>query len=176
MTAAVDRWVERLAFWTAMAGGAVLVTVMLLTVVSVTGRSLIPLGLGPVPGDFELVETGTAFAVFAFLPWAHVRRGHITVDLFLKSAGTRVNAVVDVVANVLMTAAASVVAWRLWEGLEDKLAYGETTYILRFPLWWAYAASMFGAAVFVVVCAWSVWRSLREVRSGRTILAPAAGP
>lgn len=176
MSDAIDRLVERLAFWTAMAGGVVLVAVMLLTVVSVTGRSLIILGLGPVPGDFELVETGTAFAVFAFLPWAHVRRGHVTVDLFLKSAGMRVNAAIDVAANILMTAAASVVAWRLWDGLQDKLAYGETTYILRFPLWWAYAAAMFGAAVFVLVCAWSIWRSLREMRSGRPVLPAVAGP
>lgn len=176
MIAAIDRWVERFAFWTAMAGGVVLVAVMLLTVVSVTGRSLILFGLGPVPGDFELVETGTAFAVFAFLPWCQVRRGHVTVDLFLKSAGVQVNAWIDVVANVLMTAAASIVAWRLWDGLQDKVAYGETTYILRFPLWWAYAAAMVGAVVFVVICVWSIWRSLREASSGRQHLTPAAGP
>ena len=49
---------------------AVLATV---TVVSIGGRALSFAGLGPVPGDFELVEAGAALAVFCFLPWAHLR-------------------------------------------------------------------------------------------------------
>ncbi|MEP4859031.1 MAG: TRAP transporter small permease, partial [Alphaproteobacteria bacterium] len=46
----------------AIAGGIVLAAITVLTVVSITGRSLVPFGLAPVPGDFELVEAGTAFA------------------------------------------------------------------------------------------------------------------
>jgi hypothetical protein len=44
----------------AIAGGIVLAAITVLTVVSITGRSLVPIGLAPVPGDFELVEAGTA--------------------------------------------------------------------------------------------------------------------
>ena len=50
-------------------GAAVLTALAALTVASIAGRALSGFGLGPVPGDFELVEAGTALAVFAFLPW-----------------------------------------------------------------------------------------------------------
>src|SRR3546814_4597967 len=88
-----------------MAGGASLIAAVILTVLSIIGRNLISVGLSPVPGDFELVEAGTAFAVLAFMGLCQYHRGHVTVDLFLARAGRRANALVDVLANLLMTAA-----------------------------------------------------------------------
>ena len=160
----MDRGVERIAYWMAMAGGAVLVAVLLLTVISIVGRALIFAGLGPIPGDFELVEAGTAFAVLAFLPLCQFHRGHVTVDIFLSRAGRRPNAAIDVIANALMTAAAAVLTWRLFDGMLDKRSYGETTFILQFPVWWSYAASLVGAAAFTLVCGYTVLRSLDELR------------
>lgn len=164
----IDRIVERLSAALALAGGAVLVGLTVLTVVSIAGRTINRFGFGPVPGDFEMIEVGAAFAIFAFLPWCQYRRGHVTVDLFLARFGVRTNFVVDVVANLLMTAAAIIIFWRLTLGMLDKLSYGETSFILQFPVWWGYAASMVGAIVFVFVCAFTVWRSLREF-----LLAPS---
>ena len=51
-----------LARWSALLGGLVLLALIVLSVVSITGRALVPFGLAPIPGDFELVERGTAFA------------------------------------------------------------------------------------------------------------------
>jgi hypothetical protein len=45
-------------------GAVVLSLIALMSVVSIIGRALSGFGLGPVPGDFELVEAGTALAVF----------------------------------------------------------------------------------------------------------------
>lgn len=163
----VEAALEQLAAAFAIAGGAVLVALTVMTVLSITGRGLIFAGLGPVPGDYELVEAGTAFAIFAFLPWCQMRRGHVTVDLFLARFGPRVNAGIDTLANLLMTLAAALIAWRLWLGLVDKRAYGETTFILQFPLWWGYAAALAGAVLFVIVCAFTIWRSLAEAAGGR---------
>jgi TRAP-type C4-dicarboxylate transport system permease small subunit len=158
----LDRLVERLAFWMAMAGGAALIAALVITVVSIVGRGLIAAGLGPIPGDFELLEAGTAFAVLAFMGLCQYHRGHVTVDLFLARAGRRPNALIDVAANLLMTGAAGVITWRLFLGMLDKRSYGETTFILQFPIWWSFAAALAGAAVFTVVCAYTVLRSLRE--------------
>ena len=66
----------------ALLGGVVLVAMTLVTVVSIIGRAMISFGFGPVPGDYELIEAGAAFAVFAFLPWCQLMRGHATVDVF----------------------------------------------------------------------------------------------
>src|SRR3546814_13937153 len=88
MSPGIDRIIQRIAYWTAMAGGASLIAAVVLTVLSINGRNLISVGLSPVPGDFELVEAGTAFPVLAFMGLCQYHRGHVTVDLFLSRAGT----------------------------------------------------------------------------------------
>jgi TRAP-type C4-dicarboxylate transport system permease small subunit len=162
----IFRLVHTAALTLALAGGLALIAMTVLTVVSVTGRSLLWLGLGPVPGAYELVEMGSAFAIFCFLPWCQLRRGHVTVDLFLAHLGPRANALADLISNLLLTAAAGVIAWRLWLGLLDKQRYGETSFILGIPLWIGYAAAALGAALFVLVSAYTAARSLRELRDG----------
>jgi TRAP-type C4-dicarboxylate transport system permease small subunit len=149
----------------ALIGGALLLVVTILVVVSVGGRALIWAGLGPVPGDFELVEAATALAVFCFLPWCQMERGHVSVDVFADMLGPRVDAVLQIAFNILMTAAAAFILWRLWAGMQDKMQYNETTFILQFPVWWGYAACVPVAAVFVLVCAWTVVRSATETRA-----------
>lgn len=169
MNRRIDRFVERLAFAAAMTGGAVLIAVMIMTVISITGRGFVFAGLGPIPGDFELVESGTAFAVFAFLSWCQVRRGHVTVDMFLGKAGPRVNAAIDMISNAVLTVVAAIILWRLFAGMLDKRSYSETTFILQYPVWWSYLASCAGAAIFTVVSLWSTWRSWRELRRGEPL-------
>src|SRR3546814_2291950 len=116
-------------------------------------RSLIAAGLGPIPGDFELVEAVTAFAVLAFMGLCQYHRGHVTVDLFLARAGRRANALVDVLANLLMTAPAAVLTWRLFFGLLANRSNGETTSTLQFPFWWGFSAAPPSAALFPLSCA-----------------------
>lgn len=148
----------------ALIGGLLLLTVTALVVTSVSGRALIWAGLGPVPGDFELVEAATALAVFCFLPWCQLERGHVSVDVFVDLLGPRIDAVLQVAFNALMTVAAAFILWRLWAGMQDKMQYNETTFILQFPVWWGYAACAPVAAVFVLVCVWTVVRSAAETR------------
>lgn len=165
--AAVGRAVEGLARVLAIAGGLVLVTLAVMAVVSITGRAFAKLGLGPVPGDFELIEAGCGVAIFAFLPWCQFRRSHVTVDVLEPYLPVRLWAALAVIGNIAMTVVAVIVTWQLWLGFFDKLAYGETTMILQMPVWWGYAAGSVAAIVFVITCLYTVWRSLNEAMAGR---------
>ncbi len=155
--------VEKTTRGLAILGGFVLAGLIVLTVTSITGRFFIFAGLGPVPGDFELVEVCTAFAVFSFLPWCQYRRGHVTVDIFVGWMSPRKMAFLSMIGNLLLSVIAGVILWRLVLGTFDKQAYNETTFILQFPLWWGYAASLVGAAIFVLVSLYTVWRSFNEM-------------
>jgi TRAP-type C4-dicarboxylate transport system permease small subunit len=159
----LERPIRMLARALALLGGLALVFMIVLTVVSVTGRGFVWAGLGPVPGDYELAEMAAAFAIFAFLPWCQLERGHVTVDLFLSAAGPAVNRAIDVVADIVLTLVAALIAWRLWAGMTDKLSYNETSFILQVPVWWGYAAAMTGAAMFLAVSAFSILRSASEL-------------
>ncbi|MEO3998249.1 TRAP transporter small permease [Mesorhizobium sp. CAU 1732] len=166
---------ERLARALAIVGGLVLVFITLLTVVSITGRAFVRHGLGPIPGDFELVEALTAFAVFSFLPWCQVTRSHATVDVFTSFFSDRVNRVIDLVTEILMTVIIVLIAWRLWYGMWDKIRYNEVTFILQFPVWWGFAAAMVASAIAVVISFYMLGVRIGEVRSGRSAFAPTLG-
>lgn len=160
--AAVGRVVESLARLLALAGGLVLGGLAVMSVVSITGRAFSHIGLGPVPGDFEIMEAGGAAAVFAFLPWCQLRGGHVTVDLLADYVPARFWAACAIMGNIAMSIAAVIIAWQLWLGFLDKYAYGETSMILQMPIWWGYAAGVVGACLFAVVCLFTVWRSLND--------------
>lgn len=140
-------FIYRLSRWSAIVGGIVLVAVTLMIVASISGRTLIGLGLGPVPGDFELVEMGTAVAVLFFLPWTYLKGGHATVDLLYMHLPVWAKRAVVIVSDLLMLAVWLVLTWKLYEGMVEKKQYMETTFILAMPLWWAYAACLVGAVI-----------------------------
>ncbi|MFC3683162.1 TRAP transporter small permease [Hydrogenophaga luteola] len=140
-------FIYRLANWTAIVGGIVLVALTLMVVASVAGRALIGLGLGPVPGDFELVEVGVGIAIFYFLPWCYLRGGHATVDLLYMHMPNLFKKAVDLFSDVAMLLVWLVLTWKLWEGMLEKKEYLETTFILQMPIWWAYAFCLVGAVI-----------------------------
>lgn len=169
---ALMHWLARIL---AVLGGIVLVAVTVMTVASISGRALIFLGLGPVPGDFELVQVGVGFAVFAFLPWCQLTRGHATVDILAPMMSVRVNRAIDLIAEIAMTVVLGLIAWQLYYGMMDKLAYGETSFILQFPLWWAYAACLVASIGAVIVSAYMCFVRVGELRHGMPVPAPGQG-
>jgi TRAP-type C4-dicarboxylate transport system permease small subunit len=140
-------WVFRLSKWSAIAGGILLVMLTLMIVASVSGRALLDLGLGPVPGDFELVEIGTAIAVFFFLPWTYLRGGHASVDIVYTHLPRWGQRAVAIFSDLLMLTLWLALTWRLWEGMLEKREYFESTFILQMPVWWAYALCLVGAVI-----------------------------
>jgi len=163
----IDRLMRALAALLAILGGLALIAVILATVLSVSGRALLAFGLSPIRGDFELVELGTGFAVFAFLPWVQINRQHASVEILTMHMGDRTNRVIDMIADVLMLAIALLLAWKHWAGTLDKLAYGETTFIIQYPIWWAYASGLLGAFGFVLISFWCVILSARALVTGQ---------
>jgi len=156
----IGRIVVGLAGAVAFAGGLALVAVIGVVVASVTGRALIWAGLGSIRGDYELVSAGVGFSVFAFLAWAHLTRGHAVVTIFTDMMSTRFNFVIQVISDVLMLAAAWFIAVRLYFGLLDRINFGDTTVLMRMPLWWTYAACMVGAATIAIVSIYVLVRTL----------------
>jgi TRAP-type C4-dicarboxylate transport system permease small subunit len=154
----ITDWIAR---GMAFVGGTVLIALIAMTCLSIAGRALVPFGFAPIKGDFELIEIGVGFAIFAFLPWCQLQRGHAAVDLFKPVFSAVLNRSIDLLVDMGMFAAASILAWRLWLGMLDKHSYGETTFILQFPIWTAYAAGCLGAISFVIVAAFCIFRSVR---------------
>ncbi len=139
--------VYRMAEWLAYIGGLLLSALALMVVVSVTGRALLKIGLAPIPGDFEMVEMGTAIVVFFFLPWCYLKNGHAMVDIVYMHLPRWAQRAVTIGSDLLMLGTWSVLTWRLGIAMMDKFREQETTFILQIPIWWAFAVCLFGAVV-----------------------------
>jgi TRAP-type C4-dicarboxylate transport system permease small subunit len=160
--ARVGRALHRTATGVALLGGLVLFALTLLTVISVVGRAAFS---APIPGDFELVELGMAVAIFSFLPYCQIVRGNVIVDLFTSKASLRTRALLDGVGNMLYTAIAALLTWRVALGGLEIRSYNETTMVLQVPVWWGYVPAVAFLAFLTIVCAYTVWRSALEYRA-----------
>lgn len=176
----MHRVIQSLTRLTALVGGTVLIALIVLTTLSIVGRSinkmlhadffdnsltwlsqsLLDLGIGEVNGSYELLEAGVAFAIFSFLPICQLYGAHATVDVFTSFLGRRGNRWIAAFWEVVLAAVILLIVNQLFGGMERYIRNGQTTLFLQFPLWWAYAAS-FSAGV--VACITAVYCAVMRI-------------
>lgn len=174
----------------AILGGLVLVALVLLTTVSIIGRSLskglhsdwaqttfaglsqwlLDLGISEVNGSYEILEAGIAFAIFSFFPICQLHGAHATVDVFTSRFSSRANRAIAAFWEVILSACLILISWRLFEGMQRYIGNGETTLFLQFPVWWAYLASFTASIVTCVVAVYCAVLRVVESLSGRSML------
>lgn len=158
----IGRWLHFLSRMAAILGGFVMSGLVVMTVVSVIGRWLFS---SPIYGDFELVEMGTAISVFLFLPYCHMNRGNVIVDLFLAWAPRGLQSFFDVLGSIALAAIAGMLTWRMVLGGFDMVEYNETTYILAMPIWWAFPFAIGSLGLLTLCCLYTAihdgWRMFR---------------
>ncbi len=177
-------WLEKITRSLAFVGGFILALIALVTVASIIGRFFLFAGLGPIKGDYEIVEMGSAIAIFAFMPFAQFKRAHVVVDIFTMQFSQRIQSFLGFVGDSLIALASGVLLWQFWLGLGEKIPYGsdalrsalsmgskpffaETTYELSVPIWIPYSLAFVGAVLFFVVSLFTMWRSLNWTLEGR---------
>jgi TRAP-type C4-dicarboxylate transport system permease small subunit len=165
---ATGRVLELLARASAIFGGLVLTAAMLMTVLSVIGRALVNVvggvpgfgWMGPVPGDYEIVELAAAVGVAAFLPMCQMRGGHVLVDMFFARSGPRALSGFSALSNLLFVIAGGVIVWRLYLGTISKFQYQESSMVLQIPVGWGYLGLTIFFAI-AVLCA--IYLLIRDV-------------
>ncbi|SIS58510.1 TRAP transporter small permease [Phaeovulum vinaykumarii] len=165
----------RLAQGLALAGGAGLLAGVGLVCLSVAGNAVAKIGLspwlaatapdwaaairgsgiGPIRATYEVIELGAGFVIFAFLPWAQASAGHARVEALTHWLPARALAALDRLWDIAMTLALAMIAWRLGAGMLAQMDSGETTFLLRIPVWWGYALALAGAWGAALVAALS---------------------
>lgn len=179
----------------AVVGGIVLSALIVMVCVSIAGRALngflhadmmqstlpgladwlLDLGVGPVNGDFELVEAGIAFAIFSFLPYCQITSGHAVVSIFTDWMPMRAQQVLRMVIEILFALVLVVIAIQLKEGMDGRIRSGQTTFLLQFPIWWAYALSLVGATIAAAVGVYMALIRTAEAFTGRELIADDMG-
>ncbi len=176
-------------------GGLMLALLIVLTCISILGRSLngflhsdiamslapgiarwlINAGVGPINGDYELVEAGIAFSIFAFLPLCQISGGHASVDVFAANFPPGVNRLLQAVIDVLFALVLVLIVVQLYLGMDSKLRAQQTSLLLEFPVWWGYAICLIGAGVAALVGIYIAVMRLAELVRGRDLLPHGSG-
>lgn len=183
-----NRIVLRAAQAVALVGGAVLLATMLITALSIAGRSLSELarsawlsetglgqwlqssGVGSITGSFDLVEAGIAFAVFAFLPLCQITAGHASVTLISDRLPAVLRRLLVLAVDLLFAWVLVVIALQLNEGMARAIRSGQTTFLLQTPVWWNYAACLAGACVAAAAGVWVALMRAAELLLGGEII------
>lgn len=191
----MHRLIRTLARGTALIGGVVLIGLVILATLSIVGRSinkmlhtdffdgylagvakaLLDLGIGPINGNYEVLEAGVAFAIFSFLPVCQFYGAHATVDIFTSALPERLNRWIIAFWEVVLAATILLIVWRLYGGFERYYGNGETTLFLQFPVWWSYAASFAAGIVACIVAVYCAVIRIQEAVIGHNILPSEFG-
>lgn len=151
----VARPLERLARVLALIGGLALLVVTAVTVISVVGRVAFAM---PILGDAEIVEFGSALAIFSFLPYCQLRGGNVVVDVFTARASVRTRAALDAINGLIFTFVVVMLTWRTLVGSIEAFSRGEFSMFLRIPLWWGYAGAALPMVVWGLACLYTALR------------------
>ncbi|MEL6963320.1 MAG: TRAP transporter small permease subunit [Pseudomonadota bacterium] len=186
----IHRAAVQIAYIFAVIGGVVLSLLILITCASILGRTLnsilyldivtatapavaqwlIDVGVGAIRGDFELVEAGMAFCIFAFLPLTQLSASHASVDVVVNLLPRGVRRSLILLAEILFAVVLVVIAIQLYDGMGRKLRSGETTLLLQFPVWWSYALSLIGAVAAAAAGVYMAIIRAFEVISGQSVV------
>ncbi|MCT8162135.1 TRAP transporter small permease [Pseudoruegeria sp. SHC-113] len=179
----------------AVLGGLGLLFATLITCLSIllklAGRLLDPITgplgwTGPILGEEELVTYGVGFALFAALPWAMIRRGHIRIDLFEPRFSPGFNRWLDLLADLSLAAIAYLILTRQWFQIlrparrseetlmtevmagnwgviGERLRDAQESQILGIKLWPTYIVAEACVAAFFVIACFCVLRSARAL-------------
>ena len=158
----------------AVAGGLVFVGLVIMSIVSITGRKHFS---APVPGDVEVLQVCSAFAASAFFAYCHLNGGDVKVDFFTAKANPRTVHALDAAGSLLVGLFGALIAWRAAAGALTVKEAGETTMILGWPLWVGQMLMVPGfillACAGLYMAAWH-WRQRAEQTSGSNATPKAA--
>lgn len=189
------RMVHGISYAVAVVGGLALTAIIFMVCLSILGRTasgflyssfmtaqmpelantLLAMGVGPVRGDYELLELGMAFCIFCFLPYCQVTSGHASVDIFTAGLNERAKRLLQMVIEIIFAAVLVVIAMRLYDGMVTIQRRNSMTFMLQIPVWWSYYAAFFPAALAAAVgCYMAVVRSA-EALFNRSLIDSSLG-
>jgi TRAP-type C4-dicarboxylate transport system permease small subunit len=149
--------------WWALAGGAVLLALVLITAGSAISNLLFNV---PFAGEYELAKHFVGIAIFTFLPYCQLTGANVTVDIFTEGMGRRAKAAMLAVSSLLAGAFSILLLRQMSYGFIDYVRYPEETATLHLPLWTAFPPILVSLALLLIaatITAHDAWRAMRGV-------------
>lgn len=153
--------VEKVAAALKVAGAACLVGMMLLTCADVVGR----LFRHPIFGTVELVVFMGTLAVAMAMPYTHQIKGHIGVEILVRTFSRRTQILVDLVTGLLSLGLFGLITWRMTAYAGVIWRSGEVSMNLEFPEYLIIYAVAFCFLIFALVILQDLLRDIKKLRN-----------
>ena len=141
--------------------------------VSVIGRAT---GIGSISGIYDLIEIWTCTAISAVLPYCQLTRENVIVDFILTRASTRMKAICDAAGSLIFLLIGILLTWRLIYGGIDMYNNNESFTTIGFPRWLSFPYATLCMTLLIVVCFYTLARSISEARANKFIDDSLNGP
>lgn len=145
----------------AIIGGLIMMGLAIMVVASILGRTFFETAI---TGDYELMEMGLGISIFCFMPYCHLKRGHVVVDIFTASATPRTIVWLTLLSDTLMCIAAALLTWRLALGGQDAYDYFDYSMILQLPNWVVYAVGCGSFGLLTLNCLDGIATSIKGLQ------------
>lgn len=173
----MDAGLYRLERVLALVSGLAVFSLMLLAVVSVSGRNF----LGqPLPGYVDWIEQAMPLIAFMGISYAQRDGGHIRMDIVVGALKGRVLWAVELITTIAVLALMLLLVWGTWAHFERSFDFGapmwsrDSSMDIALPLW---PAKLLAPVAFGVLClrlCLQVWGFSRALVSGTQ--SPVAVP
>ncbi len=154
----IERAIAAVSRRVAEVGGIVILMMMLVDVVDVVLRYVFS---APLSGAYELIQLGMVLVVYCGLAWCGLVGGHVAINfvgpLLDRPRARGLNALVHCLGAGLF----AVIAWRSGVEAQKYFASGETTNLLKAPMYPFFAATAAGALLYAIVLGLLCVRALR---------------
>jgi TRAP-type C4-dicarboxylate transport system permease small subunit len=160
VSAAIRLCRSAIRYW-ALAGGAILLVLVLITAASAISNLVVG---RPFTGEYELAKHFVAIAIFAFLPYCQLVGANVTVDIFTEGMSDRAKSAMAVISSLVACAFALILLRQMSFGFADYLRYAEVTPTLNLPLWTAFPPILFSLVLLLaasLITAHAEWRGIR---------------
>lgn len=144
----------------ALAGGIVMLALIVMSLISLVGRKLFS---SPILGDIELLEMAVAVAVSLFLPLCELRDNHIRVDLLDSLLPDIINRLLLTAGHLLLALVALFICWRGALLAMGSFSYNDTSTMLAVPLWIPQGLMLPG---FALLAACAIYRAVLAFTTG----------
>jgi len=156
---------ERLATGWALAGGVLVIAIMLVTSVNVGAFALdrmarlFEANVSALPGYEDFVRLAVSCAAMMFLPYCQHRRGHVAVDLFVSRLPASVRRGLDRLWLVTIVLLAMFLAYWMTLGLIETRDDRALSPVLSWPEWPFYIPGILSLLLWALIAGMQVFES-----------------
>lgn len=134
----VDRALARLEAFMALLSGVAVFGLMLLAVVSVSGRNLLNM---PLPGYVDWIEFAMPLIAFLGIAWTQRQGGHIRMDILIGRLNGRALWAAEIATTLVALALIALLIWGSWAHFLRSIDFAaplwsrDSSIDIKLPLW-----------------------------------------